>query len=133
MTYFNINTFFIGSSPFVTIYPMVALYLNYNELPPECQKTVSVSPFMLSIFLPVVFGFILSVVYKTTERFQLSKYTRIVLSGAVSAFIVSILLDYLKVYDQYLLVSSNTHAIHVFATLYYAAVFASIGKWLFRV
>jgi len=134
MTYFNTNTFSIGSSPFITIYPLIALYLNYSELPPECQRAVTVSPAVLAIFLPIVFGVVLSVVYQLMRNLSDTKipaYTCVIASGAASALIASILLEYLRVYDEYLLVS-NARGVHVFAVVFYAVVFASIGKWLFR-
>ena len=131
MTYFNTNTFSIGSSPYVTIYPLIALYLNYSELPLECQNSITVSPTIIAIFLPIVFGLILSFVYQVVQNTSMSRYAHIVVSGVISALIASLLLDFMNVYDEYLLVS-NTYSIHAYAVVFYAVVFASIGKWLFR-
>ena len=131
MTYFNTNTFSIGSSPYLTIYPLVILYLNYIELPPECQKSITIHPMIIAIFLPIVLGVVLSAVYQVIRSTTLSRYYRIIVSGTISAFILSILLDYMNVYDEYLL-ASNTHGIHIFIIVFYAIVFAILGEWLFQ-
>jgi hypothetical protein len=124
----NLMHFLIGSSVFITIYPMCYLYNLQQQLTEEEKLQVKIPIPLLIMLLPLTFGLLNVCIYQLLELIPRKLgdiYFRFCVGGAVSALILTIFLQF---------IIGNLHSnIYFFSTLvvvFYGAVYFSIGVWL---
>lgn len=128
--------FTIGSSPIITIFPFLVLYNAYSNLSEEEKTDSRISFTAIVAFLPIVSGIMLAITYKILEKLVTRKtsqgiYLRFVVSGAISALVISLILDYgLHIYQDWLDMDNNTIMFHATVLIFYLILYYTIGQWL---
>jgi O-antigen/teichoic acid export membrane protein len=125
--------FVIGSSFFITIFPYLILFFAYKKLTPEEQKESKISLETMCLLLPFFFGISFAVSYrclKIIPRKNGETYTRFIVCGGISAFIVSLIFDFVLNIQQGWLHMENTTMCHILIPIFYIIVFYTIGIWI---
>lgn len=129
--------FVIGSSPFITIYPIIFLYFSYKNLTNVEKDNLKISFETLSVILPVLSGLVFASVFYFLEHFVpiiprkiQNTYFRFIVAGTISSTLISILLHYgLNIQDKWLKMDEPISS-HVMISVFYTFIFSTIGVWL---
>lgn len=126
--------FTIGSSLFITTYPLVYLYYVYQQLTPEQINACPISFSTMAILFPAASGLLFTVFYRLMNFIPRKHgdtiYTRFYVTGALSMLAISLLLDYgLNIYKNWL-PQLDPKAIHLFVFGFYLVVYFIIGGWM---
>jgi hypothetical protein len=125
--------FVLGSSIFVSIFPLIVLYTGYNNLT-QAQKDESPISFeILAIALPIVYGILTAISYKllslVPRKIQDSIYLRYVIAGTVPSIIINFGLQYLGIHRDWLQME-NPSLSYILVPLFYFIYFFTFGQWI---
>jgi nitrate/nitrite transporter NarK len=126
--------FVIGSSLFITIFPLLYLYTAFDRLTETEKRKSRISFNLLSICLPIAFGLGFAMMYRLLSGVIPRKtgdiYTRFIVCGAINALFISLILEHiLSIYTDWLKVP-NPLLCHLCITLFYLIVFYTLGTWI---
>lgn len=127
--------FTIGSSPLVTIFPFMIMYSAYSKLSDEEKEDSKISFAGLAVLLPIASGVVFAILYNMLgsiipRKVQNKLYLRFVICGALSTFVLSLLLhSVFHIHEDWLGVS-NPLMFHFLVLGFYLILYYTIGQWL---
>lgn len=127
--------FTIGSSPLVTIFPFMILYSAYSKLSDEEKEDSKLSFTGLAVLLPIASGVVFAILYNLLgsiipRKVQNKLYLRFVVCGALSALVVSMVLQSVFHIHEDWLGIQNPLMFHVLVLGFYLVLYYTIGQWL---
>jgi len=125
--------FVIGSTPLVTFFIYFILYIVYHRLSDDEKEESKIQFSTLVMILPPLYGILFALLYfflgMVPEKNK-DIHTRFILAGALSATIVSLILDYVyNIYAHWFHID-NTGLIHIGTFIFYFLFYYTIGEWL---
>ena len=127
--------FLIANSFFLTIFPLILLQHTYESLTEFEKEQSRVTVSTLNIIIPIALGILFPIMYSLLRsvipRKVSGMYLRFNLAGALSALIISVVIDNLfGIYDLWF--DSNPYTMHVTVFVVYFLLFQLIGIWLYK-
>ena len=126
--------FVIGSSPIITVFPFFILYNAHNRLSEEDKENCKISFNTLCMVIPFLYGTVFAVLYAALSAIIPRKikniYSRFIICGALSAMIISLIMDHiLHIHTDWLNIE-NTNMYHVCTFIFYLILYYTVGQWL---
>lgn len=127
--------FTIGSSPLITIFPFMILYNAYAKLTDEEKEDSKLSFAGLAVMLPIASGVVFAILYNVLgglipRKVQNKLYLRFVICGALSTFVMSLILHYVFHIQEDWLDVQNPTMFHLLVLAFYLILYYTIGQWL---
>lgn len=125
--------FVLGSSVFVSIFPLMALYSGYHNLTQSQKENSPISFEVLAITLPITYGILTAISYKllsfVPRKIQDSIYLRYVVAGVVPCIIINAGLQYLGIHTDWVQMD-NPVLSYLLVPIFYFMFFYTFGQWL---
>jgi hypothetical protein len=129
----DITHYMIGSSIFVTLYPLVYLTFAHNKLSDEEKENLRVSLPTVCLMIPILFGLLFTITYRIITFVPRSTsgglYLRFVVAGAVASLLLSLIAHYGFNIQTDWLHMENPHVSHMFIPIFYFVLFYTVGLW----
>lgn len=127
--------FLIANSIFINIFPFVYLHTTYDSLSEEEKVSSPLSLSSLFILISVSMGLLFPLIYSLIQfipRKVSGIYIRFNIAGALSAVIISVILDhFLHLYDIWF-EEENPLLIHLGVFIFYFCIYQVLGIWLYK-
>lgn len=131
----TILLFLIANSILINIFPLILLNQMNDLLTEEEQKEMWISPTLMYVVIPLLMGILFPLLYANIPGFIPRKlnniYLRFNLAGAMSALLISILLQSsMGLYDK--LDFENPILVHLSVFVFYFIIFQLVGIWSYK-
>lgn len=127
--------FLIANSSFLTIFPLMMLQHTYDSLTDFEREQSRIDVTTLNLFIPISLGILFPILYSMMRSFVPRKvsglYLRFNLAGALSALLISLVIDNLfGIYTLWF--DTNPYTMHVAVFVTYFLLFNVIGVWMYK-
>ena len=131
----NLLLFLISSSFFINIFPLLYIYLSASALSDDEKDKLKIPHELLYIGIPIATGILFPIIYNSLNfipRKLNGFYLKFNLSGALSALIISVVLDNVFNIHETLFEADNPFVFHAQIFVCYVILYQVVGIWVYK-